>query len=173
VYEAWQVLQNSHPRTFAIGLSLGGALSLYLAAKVPPSGVVAMATPLELNRRLLWLARVLKYVLPYRKKGPSNIRDRKALAARVAYDHQPTRSAEQALLFLRRLWTELPNVRAPVLLMHSRHDQSVDPSAMPRIYERLGTDDKRMVWLENSGHIVTEDYERQFVYQTIRSFVAG
>jgi carboxylesterase len=57
--------------------------------------------------------------------------------------------------------------------MHSRHDQSVDPASMPLIYQRLGTQEKRMVWLENSGHIVTEDYDRELVYRTIGDFVEG
>jgi len=28
-----------------------------------------------------------------------------------------------------------------------------------------------MMWLENSGHIVAEDYEREFVYTTIQNFI--
>jgi len=170
-YEGWCALHQSATQVFAIGLSLGAALALYLAAHVPLSGVVAMATPLVLDKRLLWLARALKYLRPYRKKGPSHINDPQALAARVAYDQTPTRSSEQALLCFRHLYAELPKIQTPVLLMHSRHDQTVEPATMPRIYERLGTKDKRMLWLENSGHIVTEDYDRQLVYATIRDFI--
>jgi len=28
-----------------------------------------------------------------------------------------------------------------------------------------------MMWLENSGHIVTEDYERELVFRAIESFI--
>lgn len=31
--------------------------------------------------------------------------------------------------------------------------------------------DNRMMWLENSGYIVTEDYEREVVYRAIDSFI--
>jgi len=170
-YEGWRTLSASCSRVFAIGQSLGGSLSLHLAAHVPLSGVVTTAAPLILERRLLWLARALRPVLPYRKKGPSNIHDPTALAARVAYKQTPTRSSEQALLFFHHLYDDLPEVRVPALLFHSRHDLTVHPSMMLRIHARLGSSEKEMVWLENSGHIVTEDYDRELVYTRIRAFI--
>jgi esterase/lipase len=44
---------------------------------------------------------------------------------------------------------------------------------MPRILHQLGSSEKEMVWLENSGHVVTEDYDRQVVYTKVRDFVSG
>ncbi len=171
VIDAHCLLQQAYPNVFAIGLSLGGALALDLATRVTLTGVVAMATPLKLDSTLLWTARVLKYLVPYRRKGMSDLHDEQALAARVAYDLTPTRSAEQALLFFRELFYRLPEVTAPVLLVHSRRDQTVEPGTMPRIFQRLGSADKTMIWLENSGHIVTEDMDRELLYAAIRGFV--
>jgi carboxylesterase len=170
-YAGWRMLHESCAQVFAVGQSLGGALALHLAAHVPLSGVVAMATPLVVDLPLLWLARTLKYVMPYRKKGVSNIHDPQALAARVAYRATPTRSQEQVVLFLRHLRDDLPEVHAPALLLHSPHDKTVRPDTMPRIYERLGAADKQMLWLQRGGHVMTEDYDREFVYGAIRAFV--
>jgi carboxylesterase len=172
-YEGWQALQGTCTRVFVIGQSLGGALALHLTAHVPLAGVVALATPLVTDVKLLWLARILKYVWPYRKKGLSNIHDPAALAARVAYRYTPNRSNEQAVLFFRHLHEDLPEVHTPTLLMHSYHDKTVDPASMPRIYAQLGAEDKQTVWLENSGHVVTVDYDRQLVYAAIERFIAG
>ena len=169
----WQTLQGSCRRVFVIGLSLGGSLALHLAAHVPLSGVVALDSPLVTDIRLLWLARILKYVWPYRKKGPSDIHDPQALAERVRYAYTPNRSNEQTVLFFRHLYEDLPEVHAPVLLMHARQDKTVSPATMPRIYARLGAEDKQMIWLENSGHVVTVDYDRQLVYAAIERFIAG
>lgn len=170
-HRALQALDQSCAHVFAVGLSLGGTLSLHLAAHVPLAGAVAMATPLILDPRLLWLASVVKHLLRYRKKGPSNILDPEALAARVAYDHTPIRGTEQALRFFRYLHDDLPRVHAPVLLIHSRQDKSISPTMMPRIYDLLGTQDKSMMWLENCGHIVTEDYQRGLVHARIQTFI--
>jgi carboxylesterase len=172
-YEGWQTLQGSCARVFVIGQSLGGALALHLAAHATLAGVVALSAPLVTDTKLLWLARALKYVWRYRKKGTSNIHDPEALAARVAYRYTPNRSNEQAVLFFQHLYEDLPEVHTPTLLMHSRHDRTVDPATMPRIYERLGAEDKQMVWLENSGHVVTVDYDRELVCAAIERFIAG
>jgi carboxylesterase len=72
---------------------------------------------------------------------------------------------------LHHLNDALSAVRVPVLLVHSRGDTTVEPQMMPLIYERLGSDDKPMLWLERSGHIVTKDREREQVYHAIREFV--
>lgn len=172
-YEGWRELQGSCQRVFVIGQSLGGALALHLAAHVPLPGVVALSAPLVTDIKLLWLARTLKYVWRYRKKGVSNIHDPEALAVRVAYRYTPNRSNEQAVLFFRHLYDDLPEVHTPTLLIHSRQDKTVDPASMPRIYERLGAEDKQMMWLENSGHVVTVDYDRGLVYAAIERFITG
>lgn len=172
-YQGWQTLQGSCTRVFVIGQSLGGALALHLAAHVPLSGVIALSAPLVTDVKLLWLARTLRYLWRYRKKGQSNIHDPAALAERVCYDHTPNRSNEQAILFMRHLHEDLPEVHTPALLMHSRHDQTVDPATMPCIYERLGAEDKQMMWLENCGHVVTVDYDRELVFEAIERFIAG
>jgi carboxylesterase len=94
-------------------------------------------------------------------------------AARVRYDYNSTRSDEQAILFLRHLYEDLPEVHTPTLLMHARQDKTVDPATMPRIYARLGAEDKQMIWLENSGHVVTVDYDRQLVCAAMERFIVG
>jgi len=170
-YSGWQRLNDCCTRVFAVGLSLGGALALHLAAHVSLGGVVAMATPLVLDRKWLWLSRVLKRIQPYRKKGPSSIHNQGVLAARVAYACEPTRSLEQVLMFFRHLYDDLPDVVVPTLLMHSRLDTTVDPTTMALLHERLGTTSKQMVWLEKGGHVVTEDLDRGVAYGAIQGFI--
>lgn len=171
VDEAMVKLANVCQRTFVIGQSMGGVLALHAASHFPVSGVAALATPLVTDVKLLWLARVMKWVRPYRLKGPSNILDPESLAQRVAYRYWPNASNEQIVLLCRHLRDDLPEIRCPSLLIHSRQDQTVAPETMPLIYERLGSQQKTMVWLENSGHVVTEDYERDKVYSLVRDLV--
>ncbi len=75
--------------------------------------------------------------------------------------------------FLRHLRDDLPDVQAPALLMHSYQDRRVPPANMPLIYEMLGSADKRMVWIEGSNHILTDDAQREQVWRHCREFVAA
>lgn len=168
---AMDELAGSCRQTFVIGQSMGGALALHVASHYPVSAVVAMSTPLVTDLKLLCLARALKAIRPYRKKGPSNILDPESLGLRVAYHYWPNASNEQIVLFCRHLREDLAEIRCPALLMHSRQDKTVNPSMMPLIYERLGSKQKTMVWLENSGHVVTEDYERDKVYALVQDLI--
>jgi carboxylesterase len=65
----------------------------------------------------------------------------------------------------------LPQVSAPVLLVHSRDDRYVLPESMPSIHDRLGSLDKRMLWIEGSGHVITEDAQREAVFKAAASFL--
>jgi carboxylesterase len=62
---------------------------------------------------------------------------------------------------LRVVDRELPSIRVPALLVHGRHDRTVDVRNAPHILARLGSSDKRLVWFERSGHAVTVDLERE------------
>ncbi len=67
----------------------------------------------------------------------------------------------------------LPKVTAPALLMHAKGDLGVAPENMSRIYQELGTaeENKEMVWLENSGHVLTRDLEKMIVFNNVLNFV--
>ena len=70
---------------FVLGLSLGGALSLHLAAHRPVAGVVAMAAPLEVGEPLLPLASTIGRVMPtLPKSSKSDWFDPEAAGRRVA-----------------------------------------------------------------------------------------
>lgn len=160
-------------QVYVLGLSLGGALSLHLAAHRPVAGVVAMAAPLSIGEPLLPLASAIGAVMPTLPKSrKSDWFDPAAAGRRVAYDRYPLLAAAQLAAFLRHLRDDLADVQAPVLLMHSYQDRRVPPANMPLIYEMLGSDDKRMVWIDGSNHILTDDAAREQVWQLCREFVA-
>jgi carboxylesterase len=68
----------------------------------------------------------------------------------------------------------LPKISAPVLLIYSHNDPTVEPKEghAEQIYAALGNRDKQTLWVENSGHLITEDAERQRVFQAVAEFVA-
>ncbi len=69
--------------------------------------------------------------------------------------------------------TSLPKINIPTLLIDSIGDKAIAPESMPLIYMDLGTQeiDKEMIWLENSGHIVTKDLDQMKVFDSIYNFI--
>ncbi len=172
VEDGWHILNGTTKHIFACGLSLGGVLSLYLAAQLPVTGVVTMSTPYDLpddpRRPLL---NVFKWVIPKISKGPTDQIDQVAASDHVDYPYYPTRSISELDHLMAEMRVLLPDINVPVLLIHSCQDRSVPLKDMHVIYERLGSKDKKSLILENSGHVIPRDQERLLVFEAVEEFI--
>lgn len=177
VQDGYYMLRDQVDHMILVGLSLGGTLSLILASQKPVDGIVAMSTPFELpiTGALRWLHPILRPVsifMPQVAKGPLNFKNEAANLERVDYRARPLRAVpevEAAFLYMQQC---LPKVTAPTLLMHSRTDDFVPPQSMEKIFASLGSNDKKMHWIEQSDHVITVDLAREEVFQTASNFVA-
>jgi carboxylesterase len=149
------LLKPSVERIFLMGLSLGGVLSLITAARFPLAGAITMSTPYQLS-------------VP---KSPPDWRNPHAAKDHVAYADTPTLAVIQVLEALALMRTSLPEVKIPVLLVHSKADQTALPESMPRIFAALGSADKHMLWVENSGHNIPREPDRQVVFAAAAQFI--
>jgi esterase/lipase len=66
----------------------------------------------------------------------------------------------------------LPQVRAPALLLHSRHDQAVPFACQQEIYSRLGSSQKEMLSFDEMDHSMVRDPQRQLVFDAILAFLS-
>jgi carboxylesterase len=174
VLDGWHLLQSSTDKIILMGLSMGGVLALYHASFLPVQGVVSMSTPYQLEPDpKLALLPFLTRIIPHVSKGKSDWHDPDAAKGHISYEKYPTRAIVQLTHLLQAMRISLPKVTVPALLMHAKGDLSVDPKNMNRIYQELGTteENKEMVWLENSGHVLTRDLEKMTVFNNIHNFV--
>lgn len=172
VEDGWHMLSKSCRQTFLAGLSMGGALCLLAATQLPATGVVAMSTPYDLpedpRRRYMKLMYRLQ---PYVAKGPPDWHNPQAAHDHVDYPSYPTRSILELDELLAEMRAQLHKVKIPVLLIHSRQDNSVHPENMQAIYNALGADQKSMLWVEDSNHVITREPERLRVFQAAENFI--
>jgi len=167
-------LQARCDPVFVCGLSLGGAITLHLAAHHPElAGIAPLAAPIFVRHPLLPFMPVLKHVIHYFPKGEEDIHDPEARARHVAYPVNPIRCVESLLAFLAHLRDDLPEVRVPALLIHARQDKEAPPENLPYIFERIRSQDKEMLWLDRGGHPVTVDYDKAIVFQRVHQFIAA
>jgi carboxylesterase len=166
-------------RIFVMGLSLGGVLALILASqryakRCPVAGVVAMSTPFALPQdwRLSYL-RLLSLIRPEVAKGPPDWHNPDAARDHIDYPAYPTRSLAELRDVLAEMRKALPQVLVPTLLVHSCEDTGVLPNNMEDIYQHLGSPNKQKLLVEDCGHVITREPERQTVYQAATSFMDG
>jgi len=65
----------------------------------------------------------------------------------------------------------LPTVTAPALILQSTEDHVVPPENGPHIQEKLGSEDKELVWLENSYHVATLDNNKDLIAERTIRFI--
>ena len=65
----------------------------------------------------------------------------------------------------------LPNVTAPTLVILSREDPRVGAGVAEFTMKRLGAEEKKLVWTEGAGHIVTVDYGRERVFSEVTEWL--
>ncbi len=154
-----------------IGISLGGALSLKLAAHNPVRAVIGISTPYRLNLPAPALLKAASLIVPYKRKGPPDWNREGALEERVHYEAYPLRAIAETALVLDDLRPELSSIRCPVLLMHSNRDDFVTPDNMDYLYTSLGSTVKKKRSFERSNHILTCDVDREEVLAAAVEFL--
>ena len=172
VEDGWHILNGVTEHIFMIGLSLGGVLSLYLSSQIPVAGVVTMSTPYDLpNDRRRRFLKVLKYVVPYVSKEHKDQQDKEAANDHIDYPNYPTRGIAELNDLMAEMRAALPRVTAPVLMIHSQGDASVPIDDMQNIFDRLGSQNKQILLLENSGHVIPRGDERASAFKAAGEFI--
>jgi len=170
VVAAHDALAERHERVYALGLSLGGLLTLALAQRRALRGLVLLAVPLDLgwlvHRSVPWLHRVVRQ-LP---KTPA-IRDLEARARHPGYDRMPLAAVNQLLMLARDVRAALHRVEAPAQLIFSRLDPTVPARNAELLMRGLASADRELHWLERSGHVLPVDFEQALVAGRVVEFL--
>ena len=172
---AFAELQDRCSSIFIGGFSAGALLALYLAARLGQiNGVLTYAPAIKASNKKLILAPVIKYFRRTVPK-PADIDMYPDVASvRWAYDDYPASGAHELSRLQREVKSSLPEVTAPLLVIYSTADETVRPDGIELLLKKAGSSEKEVVTLQNSGHIITLDQERDVVaaksYQFIRKF---
>lgn len=167
-------LRSEHAFVATVGLSLGGLLTLLLAAEGRLDAAVAIGTPLRLRAPLPWLVPWLRHLHPFHPKGEgSDIREPGARARHPSYDRMPLAAVAQLLQLQRRVRAGLAAVRAPLLVAHGALDRTADPADADRILRQVASERRRKFLAGASGHVVPVDYDSAELSAVTVDFLEG
>lgn len=167
VVEAYKELKMECEEVFAVGLSMGGLLSLYLARNYDLRGLVCLSTPIRILNKQAYYAFAMKYFKEYVEKKPHKQMDPYI----IGYDRTPVRCIHYLFKLIRYVKNQLGKIDKPILIVQSYGDGTVNPVSGNIIYNQIGSKDKSIIHLHNSGHIVTCDCEKEQVFEEVYGFI--
>jgi carboxylesterase len=155
---------------FVTGLSMGGAITLNLAARFPAK--VAGIAPINAIAGLVGDGLTDLMMDP---KAPEKIpgigSDIKAQGvSELAYKEVPVSALRDIYLLQAITDNLLSRVTCPTLIIQSKEDHVVDPKNGIRIKDSVKSQDVRLVWLENSFHVATLDNDKDHIADEVGKF---
>lgn len=157
---------------FVAGISLGGLLTLYLGAKYKEiPGLITYAPALKLQNRLAPFSRYLKYftkTFSWRKKNknPSITDDRWC-----GYGIDSLPAVAQLLKLQHLIRDSYTDIEQPILIFQGSIDQTINPEGAQELFDKVKSQDKQLIWLENSGHSLTLDLEWEITAERTGAFI--
>jgi carboxylesterase len=193
---ALDALSRDYMHVFIAGLSMGGLLALHLAAtqkQAPIRGIVTMAAPAAINDARARLVKFARFVMPYYYplKG-ANFNDpsfRAGLQKRMGDGVQanlddprvqkeiansikiPLGAIHELMELNALVMRDLPHVNVPALLFQGKLDEVVVPASVEAIAAGLGSQNKRVVWLNHSGHVLPHEPDHASMFEQIEGFI--
>jgi carboxylesterase len=163
--DAYLELAGHHERIIVGGLSMGGVISSIIGARFPVERLFLLAPALRVTNRLVPLTPLLRLFVPPRPVSePESYDDpeRQHMADQYWNTQWPAQTASLYRL-IRIARKELPNIHQPVLTIVSESDRTVPASVADLISARISSKDHTIVRLQESGHVITNDTERERV----------
>ncbi|MBR4643274.1 MAG: alpha/beta fold hydrolase [Selenomonadaceae bacterium] len=172
VLDGFYILRGVCDKIFVIGHSMGGLLTLKLAAEKNISKIVTLAAPIFIDDGL-----GLKNLPPKEFCGNACIvQPRKKLidvpqAANEVYKKTPLVSVHELVDLIDDVKNFLPNVTTPILIMHGEEDHTAQPRSARFIMDNIGSKQKFITTVANSGHLLPLDENREFVFEEAANFL--
>lgn len=168
-----QELSSRCSTVYVAGLSMGGTIALYLAHRYPEQvkGVISICAPVMFTDFKYKLVPLLKYLIKTVPGVGSDIKD--PAVKESSYDKVPVRSVPELLHICKMVKEVLPQIKQPALIFGAREDHVVPPVNPPYIFEHIGSEQKELIWLENSYHVATLDYDKEIVFERTAALIKG
>lgn len=166
----FSAMRESHEWVGVVGLSMGGALAVKLAAdRSDVQALVLLAPYLDmptLVRRMAETSSWWGWLLPYfSSRGAESIHDAQAASRGLGHGIMTPEMLHALQQTVAAGVQALPHVKVPTLVIQSREDNRITPESAERAYRLLGSPQKRFVWTKGAGHVITVDYGHQRVFE--------
>jgi carboxylesterase len=169
---AYKKLEDICEEVFICGLSMGGILTLQFAAKREVAGIITLATPVKLKNPDMQLLRVFGPILKNAsfKKKKSELKEQREKDI-ASYDEIPIGPATSLTRLILKVRKKLPKIKSPIIILQGLLDGNWIKKSAKIIHEKVSSEDKEIVYLENSAHVIPKEPDSERVNNIIYNFI--
>lgn len=155
---------------FMAGLSMGGCLTLYMAAKHPQriAAIVPINACLSFGNPTLAELALADDAPQYLSGVGNDVKDPGVVEA--AYRDIPVQTLKEIYALMNVTRDLLERVHCPTLVMVSPDDHVVPPDNAAEILARIASIDRRQLLLRDSFHVATIDHDKELIAEQTRRF---
>ncbi len=169
-------MRRRHKSVSVVGLSMGGALAVLLAAEFDDIPALVLIAPYLGMPRVLTLAASTHWawgrlVGEVNARDPRSVRDPIEREKNLAYGAITGRTLFELSKVVKLARKSLRGVKAPTLIIQSREDPRCPPDVAEFALKALGAQEKNLIWTEGAGHIITVDYGRERVFTEVEQWL--
>jgi carboxylesterase len=158
-------------KVFVAGLSMGGTLSLYLAAMHPDkvSGVIPINAAAQIESADM-------ASIAYARNMPATVpgigSDMMDTATKeLAYSEVPVVCVKEVMGLAASARALLPRIKCPTFVINSRVDHVLTANNATVIANNVGSDRIELLWLNRSYHVATIDHDKDLIAAELHGFV--
>ena len=182
VLDGYHILRQQCEKVFVMGHSMGGLLSILLAAETQEvDGVIIAAAPLLLANQLMPYSRMLAPLMSY-TEHPSEpelnaeieaeqAKRGEPIISRVHYTTWSTRAVHELYQLTLLANEHLPRITQPLLLIYAVNDLTVPPKNIDLIRSDVQSTDIEDVVIQNGGHIIFQDVDKEIAIKAVGDFI--
>jgi carboxylesterase len=175
---AFMEMRSRHDKVSLVGLSMGGALATIVASEQAEIAALILIAPYLAMPRLLRIAAMThglwgRFAGELNSRDPRSIRDPIEREKNLAYGKVTGSALFELLKVVRLARRAIRSVLAPTLIIQSRDDPRCAPETAEFALGALGASEKKLIWTEGAGHIVTVDYGRERVFSEIEKWLTA
>ena len=181
VRNEYRELKKRHEKVALVGFSMGGALSAVVSSEEKIDRTVLISPYFGVTHR--WY-----YGLPAETWNgmvswaiPNVVKSRRFICVNneeakdelYCYTVVPTKCAAKLIRLGKRARdpSTLTRVSCPVLVLQSHGDQAASPGRTEKAFPHIGSQDKRIVWYEESNHHILWDFDKEAAKAEIVEFL--
>ena len=162
---ALKKLQDRYPYVSVAGLSMGGCLSLIVAAHSDVTACVTISAPMKTLQKFTFLAPALAIFMPQImwKNGAANEKTVLDPEYNIGYAGMPTARVWDLNRLMKMARKSLVRLNCPLMAIQSHGDETISSDSAGIICREAASENKKMVWLEDVPHVCTISPEKDHI----------